>query len=668
MTRNPVCHVLLLFLAGLSMMTQNCVYAEFMRGADISTHTRQVADGVIYKEYGVPKDLLVILENHDFNWIRIRLFHTPDGSIYGVSQDLAYVTNLGVQVKAAGFKFLLDIHYSDTWADPGHQTTPAAWSGMNHTQLVSAVHDYTRDVIEHLRLNNAMPDMVQIGNEIPNGMLWPDGRISTSGWGNFTDLVKAGINGVAAGRGTEPMPEIMIHIDRGGDASSTQWFFDNLISQGVQFDVIGQSFYPEWHGTVSDLTDCLNLMGTRYSQDVILAEVGEYYTGSSGKSPENQKAFLEDVIARVEATPNGKGRGVCYWEPAWVWNSTDGYRALFEPVPSWSNVEMLMGMEAFDITGDAIPPAAPTGLSVTGGELIVSLNWNDNGEGDLDGYNVYRSVTSGSGYIKLNGAALSNSLYSDDTVIGGQTYYYVVTALDTSSNESGYSDEESATIPDTGMGTVLREWWTGISGTAVSDLTSNVNYPDNPSGAEQLIRLEGPIDWDSNYGTRIRGYLHPPASGDYTFWIAGDDNCRLWLSTNGTAENAALIAEVTSWTDSRQWDKYTEQESASITLTAGQKYYIEVLHKEGTGGDNIAVAWSGPGISQAVIGGRYLSPWLTGLYGDVTGNGTVDMNDLLDFFTLWLEDDCALTSGMDLEGNCVIDLYEFSQFAENWMN
>ncbi len=186
-------------------------------------------------------------------------------------------------------------------------------------------------------------------------------------------------------------------------------------------------------------------------------------------------------------------------------------------------------------------------------------------------------------------------------------------------------------------------------------------FPDSPFTVGQLTSLEGPTNWTDEYGARIRGYLHPLTTGDYTFWIAGDDNCELWLSTDGTPDNAALIAEVTSWTDSREWDKYSSQESAAISLAAGQKYYIEVLHKENTGGDNIAVAWSGPGISQEVISGTYLSPWLTGLYGDVTGNGTVDINDAMDFFAFWLEDDCVLTSGMDLDGNCMIDLYEFSR-------
>jgi hypothetical protein len=131
--------------------------------------------------------------------------------------------------------------------------------------------------------------------------------------------------------------------------------------------------------------------------------------------------------------------------------------------------------------------------------------------------------------------------------------------------------------------------------------------------------------------------------------------------------NAVQIASVSGDTNSRQWDKYPSQESSAISLTAGQKYYIEVLHKENASSDNLAVAWSGPGISQQVISGAHLSPWFVGLYGDFTGDGNVDMADLAELLALWLEDDCSLTVGMDLDGNCVIDLHEFSILAQNWL-
>ena len=183
-------------------------------------------------------------------------------------------------------------------------------------------------------------------------------------------------------------------------------------------------------------------------------------------------------------------------------------------------------------------------------------------------------------------------------------------------------------------GTILREYWNSISGSTVASLTSNTNYPNTPTGSSQLTSLEGPTNSGDNYGSRIRGYIYPPTTGAYTFWVAGDDNADLLLSTTDLPANATKIAYTQGWTNSRQWTKYATQKSASITLTAGQRYYIEVLHKEGTGGDNLAVAWQGPSISQAVIAGNYLSPYITPALksGSVENSITVSdqtSNDLL---------------------------------------
>ena len=161
-----------------------------------------------------------------------------------------------------------------------------------------------------------------------------------------------------------------------------------------------------------------------------------------------------------------------------------------------------------------------------------------------------------------------------------------------------------------GTGTILREYWLNVTGTTVTSLTSNPNYPNSPTGSEQLTSLEGASNAGENYGARIRGYIHPPITGAYTFWLASDDYGELRLSTSDSPANAARIAFVEGWTNSREWGKYPSQRSAAINLTAGQRYYIEVLHKEAMGGDNVAVSWQGPGITQAVIGGSFLSPFV----------------------------------------------------------
>jgi uncharacterized repeat protein (TIGR02543 family) len=174
-----------------------------------------------------------------------------------------------------------------------------------------------------------------------------------------------------------------------------------------------------------------------------------------------------------------------------------------------------------------------------------------------------------------------------------------------------------------GSGTILREFWLNVTGGTIDTLTSSTNYPNNPSGSEQLTSLEGPTNAADNYGARIRGYIHPPISGAYTFWLGSDDYGNLLLSTNDNPANATRIAFVEGWTNPREWTKYPSQMSATVNLVAGQKYYIEVVHKESTGGDSVSVAWQGPGIAQAVIAGNYLSPFVvTG--GGSTGGGATN--------------------------------------------
>lgn len=181
-----------------------------------------------------------------------------------------------------------------------------------------------------------------------------------------------------------------------------------------------------------------------------------------------------------------------------------------------------------------------------------------------------------------------------------------------------------------GVGTVLAEYWYDISGTAISDLTGAGGYPDSPDAKSYLNRFEIPVDVREQYGARVRGYLHPPTTGDYTFWMASDDNGQLWLSSDATPTNAELIARVDSWTPSRSWDRFSTQRSSTIHLVAGRKYYIEGLMKEQGGGDNLAAAWRGPGFSRRIIDGQYLSPagvgWVVTDFDDsqwTTGTGGV---------------------------------------------
>jgi hypothetical protein len=159
---------------------------------------------------------------------------------------------------------------------------------------------------------------------------------------------------------------------------------------------------------------------------------------------------------------------------------------------------------------------------------------------------------------------------------------------------------------------MTHEVWTGITGTTVASLTSSTRYPAQPTTSDELATMETQANSADNYGARLHGYVIPPLTGVFTFWIAGDDNCELWLSTDETPANRQLIAKVPGSTAARQWTKFPEQMSLEVTLTAGRKYYIMALQKEGTGSDHVAVAWQGPGITQTVIGGPWLAPFVPG--------------------------------------------------------
>lgn len=216
-------------------------------------------------------------------------------------------------------------------------------------------------------------------------------------------------------------------------------------------------------------------------------------------------------------------------------------------------------------------------------------------------------------------------------------------------------------------GTVLREWWNGIAGEQVSDLTSNPNYPDHPSGFEYLPRLEIPSNFGDSYGCRIRGYLCPSQSGSYTFWIAGDDSCQLWLSPDAVPDKATLIASVPGWTNPYQWDKYSSQQSASVELLAGRKYYIEVLHKDKDGADHMAVAWQGQGGARHIIDGTYLSPWTGPMRGDISQDGYINQSDFSLFAAQWLKTDCRIPLEIDLNGDCQVDMLDCIILVEHWL-
>ena len=306
--------------------------AEYAIGADLSFLKQAEDGGFAFKENGQARPGLQIFRDHGYNWIRLRLFHTPPR----LPNSLDYTISLATAARKMGFKFLLDYHYSDSWADPGKQFIPKAWEGMSHEQMVDALFVYTRDTVGKFREAGVLPDMVQIGNEVTNGILWPDGKLPDK-WDNFADFIKAGIAGVEAGKGREPRPRIMIHIDKGGDPRVTKAFFDRLHTYRINYDVMGQSYYPWWHGTLLDLRENLDFMAREYNRDIIVVEAAYNYRPAEYRNkpapfpetPEGQRDFWDELNRVVMATPNHRGAGLFWWEPAVAGGRSS--RVFFDP-------------------------------------------------------------------------------------------------------------------------------------------------------------------------------------------------------------------------------------------------------------------------------------------------------------------------------------------------
>jgi arabinogalactan endo-1,4-beta-galactosidase len=307
---------------------------SLIRGVDISSTPQIEEAGGQFKDSSAIEDVLDIFKKYGANYVRLRLWYTPSDGNCGLTKTLAFAK----RIKEKGLKFLLDFHYSDSWADPGQQTKPSAWTLLPYNILEDSVYQYTKDVITALKGQGTIPDMVQIGNEITNGMLWPDGRNSgsTDAWTKFANLVKKGIQGVKDAEDTNQV-KIIIHIDKGGDNQTSRWFFDNLLQQGVQFDIIGLSYYPWWHGTFSQLQSNMNDLATRYNKDIIIAETAYPWTTQTVNDGYNnvsfdptklpkgypvnvqgQRDYLTYLKQVIENTTNKKCIGFFYWEPAYI--------------------------------------------------------------------------------------------------------------------------------------------------------------------------------------------------------------------------------------------------------------------------------------------------------------------------------------------------------------
>lgn len=340
---------------------------------------------------GEKKELFDILRLKGLNTVRLRLWLNPydeEGIPYlGGTNDLETTIELAKRAKEQGLRFMLNIHYSDFWADPKKQFKPKAWQSLTGEQLEEEVYRYTREVLDVCRACDVQPDFVQIGNETTNGMLWPDGRTpkyvfeekafeaaeAVEWQAAFDRLSRLLAAGIRAAREAGEM-KIILHLDAGGSNVLYRTWFDEMTARGVDYDIIGLSYYPIWHGSLEELRFNLNDISERYHKEVLVVETAYGHTSDSpsgadifteeladkGGYPatvEGQKQFLTDLMKTLKSMENGKGLGIVYWEPAWLpvngtsWASPEGMR-YGNDVASMGNHWANQGL--FDFQGKAL--------------------------------------------------------------------------------------------------------------------------------------------------------------------------------------------------------------------------------------------------------------------------------------------------------------------------
>lgn len=251
--------------------------SKFIKGMDLSTLLEVERCGGRFYDHGRERDLLDIMRDYDVDTIRLRLWNDPKseaGEPYGAgNNDLSETIALGKRVSDAGFGVLLNFHYSDFWADPGKQIKPKAWASYGVEELEQAVYDYTKDSLVKVLDAGVNVTMIQVGNELSNGLLWPEGQVPN--YDNIARFVSAGIRACREVKADIPL---MIHLDNGGNNELYRRWFDNYMERGEDFDYIGMSYYPFWHGSLDQLEYNMNDIAARYGKDIIVAEVSMGFT------------------------------------------------------------------------------------------------------------------------------------------------------------------------------------------------------------------------------------------------------------------------------------------------------------------------------------------------------------------------------------------------------
>lgn len=334
----------------------------FYKGMDLSFQAELEDYDVIYKDSnGSPIELLNYVANNGANLVRLKLWHTPQNGQNGLADVKAYAH----RIKEVNMDFLLDFHYSDTWADPNQQTPPLAWQDMNNEEIRLAIYNYTKDVIQQLKNQNTLPKIIQIGNETDSGFLWNHGRVwdeFSDNWSNYAFLVGEAIRAIRE-IDTANSIKIMLHHSK---VENAVYFFTELQPFNIDYDIIGLSYYPQFQTHDLELIQFkINHLAITFDKEIFFAEVAYPFTlqwddsstnliGDNSQilsqfaaSPEGQKAYFEWLVTAIDAIPNDKGTGFCYWAPDWV--AFEGNEATSTNGSAWENQCM------FDFDHNALP-------------------------------------------------------------------------------------------------------------------------------------------------------------------------------------------------------------------------------------------------------------------------------------------------------------------------
>ena len=363
---------------------------RYVKGMDLSTLLELERLGAKYYDGGEERDILDIMKDYDVDTIRLRIWNDPwgkDHESYGAGEnDVPTTLEIAKRVSEKGLGVLMNFHYSDFWADPGKQIKPKAWEGMTVEELTQAVYDFTFDTMELFKKEGVNITMVQVGNELSNGLLWPEGKIDVdAGVGEYDNIAAFVSAGIRAVRKSNPDIPVMLHLDNGGNNELYRRWFDNYLARGEDFDLIGLSYYPFWHGTMDQLINNMNDMAERYHKDLIIAEVSMGYTMEDYKAyeklsdserkgyatkpslvekiefpmtKEGQADFMRTLLARLETVAEHRARGFFWWEPAWIpvpgsgWATPASLEYMHDPGPcgnEWANQAL------FDYDGNVLP-------------------------------------------------------------------------------------------------------------------------------------------------------------------------------------------------------------------------------------------------------------------------------------------------------------------------